>query len=140
MNYATINKSGKFTGVVYLELTENVKAWHEENGYTWLPVLESKLPNLGTEENPDYGAPTQAQLDAAVYTCSPWQIRKALNQQGLRQTVEDAVAASTDDDLKDGWKYASVFKSDDPFVISMGQTIGKNESEVAELIQLAATL
>ena len=75
-----------------------------------------------------------------VYTCSPWQIRKALNQLSLRQAVEDAVSASSDITLKDGWEFATEFRSDDPFVISMGSTLGKSESETAELIQYAATL
>lgn len=75
-----------------------------------------------------------------VPVCSPWQIRKALNNQGLRQQVEDAVAASTDQVLKDGWEYASEFRADDPFVISMGATLGKTEEETSQLIAYAATL
>jgi len=75
-----------------------------------------------------------------IYTCSPWQIRKALNAMDLRQAVEDAVAASTDIVLKDGWEYATEFRSDDPFVLTMGTALGKTEEEIAQLIQLAATL
>jgi hypothetical protein len=75
-----------------------------------------------------------------VYTCSPWQIRKALLNQGLRQTVEDAVAASTDYILKDGWEYASAFVSNDPFVISMGSSLGMDQDGIDNLIQYAATL
>ena len=74
------------------------------------------------------------------YTCSPWQIRKALNNQSLRQGVEDAIAASTDITLKDGWEFASAFRSDDPFVISMGAALGKIEEETKLLIQYASTL
>jgi hypothetical protein len=79
-------------------------------------------------------------LPPPVYTCSPWQIRKALNNQGLRQGVEDAVAQSDDITLKDGWEFATEFRSNDPFVISMGAAMGKNEAETAELIQYASTL
>lgn len=75
-----------------------------------------------------------------VYSCTPWQIRKALNALNLRQAVETAVAASTDQGLKDGWEFASAFRSDDPFVISMGAALGKSEAETAELIQMAGTL
>ena len=77
---------------------------------------------------------------APVYSCSPWQIRKALNAQGLRQAVEDAVAASDDQTLKDGWEFATEFRSDDPFVLAMGASVGKTEEETAQLIQYAATL
>lgn len=79
-------------------------------------------------------------LPAPVYTCSPWQIRKALNSLDLRQQVEEAVAASDNQTLKDGWQYATEFRSDDPFVIAMGEEIGKTPEETAELIQYASTL
>lgn len=79
-------------------------------------------------------------LPPVVYSCSPWQIRKALNSQGLRQAVEDAVAASDNQTLKDGWDFATDFRSDDPFVLAMGASVGKTEAETAQLIQYAATL
>jgi hypothetical protein len=77
---------------------------------------------------------------APVYTCSPWQIRKALNAQNLRNDVESAVAASNDQSLQDGWEFATQFRSDDLFVISMGAALGKTEEETAALIQYASTL
>lgn len=100
-------------------------------------------------------AMTQAQIDAVlsvvaahdatktlpvIHVCSPWQIRKALNAQGLRSGVEAAISASTDITLKDGWSYATEFRSDDPFVISMGAALGKTAAETAALIQYASTL
>lgn len=79
-------------------------------------------------------------LPPVVYSCSPWQIRKALNAAGLRQAVEDAVAASSDIALKDGWEFATEFKSNDPFVLSMGASIGKTEEETVELIRTASSM
>lgn len=79
-------------------------------------------------------------LPPVTYSCSPWQIRKALNAQGLRAAAEAAVAASTDQAMKDGWEFATEFRSDDPFVISMGVVLGKSEEETAQFIQYAATL
>jgi hypothetical protein len=79
-------------------------------------------------------------LPPPVYTCSPWQIRKALNAQGLRQSVEDAVSGSDDQTLKDGWEFATSFQSDYPFVISMGASLGMTEEQTADLIQYASTL
>lgn len=73
-------------------------------------------------------------------TCSPWQIRKALNQLGLRDEVEAAVSASTDQTLRDGWEFATEFWSNDPFVIAMGAVLGKTEAEVRAIIELGATL
>lgn len=73
-------------------------------------------------------------------SCSPWQMRKALNAQGLRQAVETTVAESDNQELKDGWEFATEFRSNDPFVISMGAALGKSEAETRQLIEFAATL
>lgn len=79
-------------------------------------------------------------LPPVVYTCSPWQMRKALNNLGLRQQVETAVTNSTDITVKDGWEFATEFRSNDPFVISLGAEIGKTAEEVSSIIQQASTL
>jgi len=75
-----------------------------------------------------------------VVSCSAWQIRKALNALNLRATVEGIVEASDNQELKDGWKYASVFFNNDPFVIQMGLSIGKTNEEVTNIIEYANTL
>lgn len=75
-----------------------------------------------------------------VYACNPWQIRKVLNQAGKRKAVEDAVAASGDIQIKDGWEFATEFRSDDPFVISMGGLIGMDAAATREFIQQASVL
>ena len=85
-------------------------------------------------------APVLPPADAFPAVCSPWQIRKVLNQLELRDAVEAAVAASTDRNLRDGWERATEFRSDDPFVIAMGATLGKTEAEVRAIIELGATL
>lgn len=79
-------------------------------------------------------------LPPPVYICSPWQIRKALNALDLRQQVEDNVVASNNQTLKDGWEFATEFRSDDPFVIAMGDSLGKTPEETAELIEFASSL
>lgn len=74
-----------------------------------------------------------------VLTCTPWQIRKALNQTGLRGAVESAVA-SADQTTKDGWEFATEFRRDDPLLMSMGGALGKTEAEFDALFALAMTL
>ena len=63
-----------------------------------------------------------------------------MNDLGLRQAVENAVTASENATLKDGWAYATEFRSDDPFVIAMGESLGKTTAETAELIEFASGL
>ncbi len=75
-----------------------------------------------------------------IYTCSPWQIRKALNNQNLRATIETYVENSIGYDIKDGWKYATEFISNDPFLITAGQAIGMTPLQIKELVQYASTL
>lgn len=79
-------------------------------------------------------------LPPEVVTCTPWQIRKHLNATGQRQTVESAVAASTDITLKDGWNFATEFASNDPFVIQMGALLGLDENGTREFIRAASVL
>lgn len=87
-----------------------------------------------------YAPPDPEPVPPVVYSCSPWQIRKALNAAGLRQVVEEAIAQSSDQELKDGWEFATEFRSDDLFVIAMGASLGKDEEQTAQLIQYASTL
>ena len=101
------------------------------DGGAW--VVES-IPEPEPAPVPEPDGP----VPPSVYTCSPWQIRKALNNQGLRQAVEDTVA--TDQDLKDAWEFANEFRSDHPFVLTMGVVLGKTEEETAQFMEYATSL
>lgn len=87
----------------------------------------------------DGGVPTLADQPPSAITVTPWQIRKALNQIGLRASVEAAVAGSTQE-VKDGWEFASEFKSDNELIAQLCGALGKTEAERLALFQLAATL
>jgi hypothetical protein len=68
---------------------------------------------------------------------SPWQIRKALNALGLRVAVEEMVSKTDDIVIKDGWQYATSFVENDPFVVGLGQALGKTPEELHELFVFA---
>jgi hypothetical protein len=55
---------------------------------------------------------------------SPRQFRQALNHFGYRQQVEDAIAASTDQDLKDWYLYTSEFQRHHAQVLGMASVLG----------------
>jgi len=74
-----------------------------------------------------------------IVPVSPWQIRKALNTLGLREAIEQAIEAA-DATVQDGWRYATEFRRTDPFVIGMGQALGKTDAELDDLFRLAASL
>lgn len=65
--YATVDKNGHFTGVVYSEMTQSIQDWHDDTGFTWIVVEKSPEPinddDLGLEE---YGKPTNEQLATTV--------------------------------------------------------------------------
>lgn len=69
-----------------------------------------------------------------------WQIRKALNREGLRQAVEDRVAASESLELKDGYYHAPTFWSDHGFALAMGAALGKDEEWMYNFFLLAKSL
>jgi hypothetical protein len=117
----------------YTSPENSVVAVIDEDGISRMSGLVAIVPEGATIEPAD---PPPKE----VYSCSAWRIRKLLNALNLRQTVEDIVAQSDNITLKDGWNYATVFASNDPFVISVGYALGKNEDETTELIKQASTL
>lgn len=86
------------------------------------PTRESVLAWLAEGNVPeDYVAPEPVPV---ILSCSPWQMRKKLNKEGLRQTVEDYVTLpDTAIEIKDGWLYATEFREDDPFVQQMAEML-----------------
>lgn len=84
--------------------------------------------------NPPEPEPTQIEQ---VITVSSWALRRALNQMGLRATVEAAVAASTDQDLKDGWEYAGEFHSNNPMILDMCTSLNLSDQQRMDIFALA---
>ena len=79
-------------------------------------------------------------LPIPIITVTPWQIRKALNQIGLRAAVESAITTSTDQTLKDGWEFSNEITRNSPLVISMATALNKTIAEIDGLFALAVTL
>ena len=52
----------KFTGIVYAEITDNVRDWCNEMSALLIKV-DAPPVNVDTEDNPDYGSPTSDQLN-----------------------------------------------------------------------------
>lgn len=101
----------------------------ERYGFSRADFPGSTPPDL-----PTYVAPEDQYI-----TVSPWQIRKALNQMGLRAAVESAVASGPQD-IKDGWEFASKFVENDPFVVLLGNALGVTSAELHQIFELAKTL
>lgn len=65
------------------------------------------------------------------------QIRLALNQMGLRDAVEAAVAAGGRD-LRDWWEYSVELHREHPMIGAMAQAIGATPEQVDALWRLGA--
>lgn len=114
--YADGEEPGLPEGFVVMS-NDELAAWiDEEKAMGWEPVRPDPIP-------------------ASV---TPWQMRRALNQLGLRAAVEAAVA-SADQDTKDGWDYALEIRRDNPLIAGMGAALGMTEAQLDDLFRLAAT-
>jgi len=70
---------------------------------------------------------------------TPRQIRLALNASGFRQTVEQAVAAGSQD-LRDWWEYALDIERNHQLINGMAAQLNITEQQIDDLFRLAATL
>lgn len=66
-----------------------------------------------------------------------YQIRKALNQAGLRDSVE-AHVKTMDKDVQDAWRYASNLERYSPVLINSAALIGLTDTQLDDLFELAA--
>ena len=60
-----------------------------------------------------------------ILSCSPWQIRKKLNKEGMRDAVEAYVTSgqSTQDE-RDAWEFAMEFREDNPRLMNAASMLG----------------
>ena len=99
-----------------------------EQVLTWLAV-EGNMPE-------DFVPPEPVPV---ILSCTPWQIRKKLNKEGMRDAVESYVASevSTQDE-KDAWEFATEFREDNPLLINAAAMLGITDLHV--FIEDAQTL
>lgn len=116
-----------------------------ENG-----VVVQKQPNAaqGFIESPDsvvcgmlyangeYSAPV---VSAVLPDLTPRQIRLALNQLGLRTTVE-AIVAGADQDTHDWWQYSQTYERNHPMIVAMLPIIGVTSEQADAVWELGASL
>ena len=71
-----------------------------------------------------------------VLNVSPWQMRRALNEMGLRAAVESAVAGA-DQTTKDAWEFATSFRRDNAMIAAVAAALGKTSADLDALFALA---
>lgn len=64
-------------------------------------------------------------IETPILSCTPWQIRKKLNKEGLREAVESYVASEqATQDEKDAWEFATEFREDNPLLVNAASMLG----------------
>lgn len=64
-------------------------------------------------------------VEIPVLSCTPWQIRKKLNKEGLRDAVESYVTSEVaTQDEKDAWEFATEFREDNPLLVNAASMLG----------------
>lgn len=118
----------------YKDGSNNLYAIEPEHAHV-LPASCVPITDIEAEEIRRISAES-AQANPVV---SAWKIRRALNLLSLRQLVEYAVASS-DQDTKDAWEYATEFERNHPLVVGLGASLGKTSEELDAIFTLAATI
>jgi len=89
-----------------------------------------------TAPEPEPVEPTIPEVPTEV---TPLQIRRALRQLGLYDSVA-AYIETQSDDVKDAWEYAITIYRNDSMIISAGEALGVTDDEIDDLFRLASTL
>ena len=100
----------------------------------WLSEGNIPLPEFTDEEL------LQQIEDAKPKVVTMRQARLALLQSGLLQTVQDAIANSTDEAMKIEWEYATEVKRDWDSLVTLTTALGITDLQLDDLFQLASTL
>lgn len=78
-------------------------------------------------------------VEIPILSCTPWQIRKKLNKEGLRKAVELYVKSpSATQDEKDAWEFATEFREDNLLLVKAASMLGV--SDLHAFIEDAQTL
>ncbi len=109
-------------------------------GYDLLFESVAEYEAYRSQHRADYDAWANAQVASTPVpqSVTPWQMRRALNQLGLRAMVEAAVAAG-DQDARDGWEFALELRRDNLLMASMAQALGMTDVQLDDLFRLAAS-
>lgn len=75
----------------------------------------------------------------SIVTVSPFQVRRALRQVGLRDLVEGYVN-SLGEEGQDAWRYATVIHRDNAILLAGAAALGLSDTQLDDLFTLAASL
>lgn len=133
----------------YLIINNNVvnniilaqESWLQLNGYSYIEYNDALHLNVNIGDTYNNGIITpQPIVEQEVKVVDPMRLRLALNQLGLRSTVETAIANSGDQTLKDAWEYAISFNTESPLLKTMAYALGLTDEDLKNLFILASKI
>lgn len=98
-----------------------------------------KAAELAAGWTPAPPPPAPPPAPAVPRSVTPYQIRAALNEAGLRAAVEAAVAAAPQN-VKDAWEFTLSFERYNPTLVSMAAALGLSSDRLDELFIKAGKL
>jgi len=141
-NYGELHPNRNITsGQVNLEIfNTEVEMGERITLLTGIPYIVWESLHTEPEPEPEPEPPTSEVLNLirSRMVVSPWQLRRALNQLGLRDYVEIAVAGA-DQDTIDGWAYATSFERTNTLVLTLAIGLGMSDEEMDNVFILAKT-
>jgi hypothetical protein len=134
------HKNDEFSLMAVLAASNWNYRWLEQVWNNQWEPSENDIIRHSHEPSVSGGDPASSETLAvsSSYEVSPLQVRKALNQKGLRGAVEAAVASASVE-VRDAWEYATAVRRDDPLLASMSQQLGLDDSALDELFTLASS-
>lgn len=83
--------------------------------------------------------PAQPAIEPTI-VLTPRQFRQALTRAGIRAAVDAAIAAGTDQDVKDWYAFADQFELGHPAVQATAAALGFSQAELKAVFELGASL
>lgn len=104
----------------------------------WEQMTPAKYAAWSSAEIAAGWLPELEAVSTVPESVTPWQMLCALNQVGLRASVEAAVAAA-DQNTKDAWNRATRFPRNSPLLAGVATSAGMTDAQLDDLFRLAAT-
>jgi hypothetical protein len=134
-----------FRGTVVYNVDTLSESVITEIGDLPMGILSKEVFDLRPDGNYDYDQLTSSwvlNIDRKRSRMQPldrFQVRKILNLNGLRQAVEDAITAGSQD-LKDEWALRDSFVRTNPLLNNMATQLGMTDIQIDAMFEAGVTL
>lgn len=131
--YALIQKSDN----TILKTAEEFTSLSNQKPFYW-KKCSSDVNTSWTFNGKDFIRPVEQLVPTTVeLVVTPWQLRQALNELNLRSQIDTFIKTTTNQDIKDGWEYATEWREFNPLVRSICEGLGITETQIHTIFLVA---